>query len=61
MIDIFARRVDGKLICEPKKTRGMTKGEYLRALSMCNELNQKPETTAEPKKQKTCMQISLPF
>lgn len=33
MIDIFARWVDGKLVCEPKKRRGMTK-ESICALSM---------------------------
>lgn len=39
MIDIFARWVDGKLVCEPKKRRGMTKGEYLRAVYASAKLN----------------------
>ena len=40
MIDIFARWVDGRLVCEPKKRRGMSKGEYLRALHACQEMNE---------------------
>jgi len=39
MIDIFAKWKDGKLVCVPKKRRGMTKGEYLRALAACESLN----------------------
>jgi len=39
MIDIFAQYIDGILVCTPKKRRGMTKGEYLRALSACEGLN----------------------
>lgn len=39
MIDIFARWVDGILVCEPKKRKGMSKGEYLRALHTCEDLN----------------------
>ena len=39
MIDIFARYIDGILVCEPMKRRGMTKGEYLRALEASNKLN----------------------
>jgi len=40
MIDIFAKWKDGKLVCVPKKRRGMTKGEYLRALAACERLNE---------------------
>lgn len=43
MIDIFARWVDGKLVCEPKKRRGMTKGEYLRAVYACEQMNKQDE------------------
>ena len=39
MIDIIAKWVDGKLLCGPKKRRGMTKGEYLRAVHVCQEFN----------------------
>ena len=39
MIDIIAKWVDGKLLCGPKKRRGMTKGEYLRAVHVCREFN----------------------
>jgi len=60
MIDIFARYIDGKIVCEPMKRRGMTRGEYLRALSRCNELNGKKEI-AEPKKESNEEQMSLPF
>ena len=40
MIDIFARYIDGILVCEPMKRRGMTKGEYLRAVAACARLNE---------------------
>ena len=43
MIDIFARWADGKLVCEPKKRRGMTKGEYLRAVYACEQMNKQDE------------------
>jgi len=61
MIDIFARYIDNKIVFEPRKRRGMTKGEYLRAVSACNRLNGKKETTADPKTQKKSVQIDLPF
>ena len=39
MIDIFAKWIDGKIVCVPKKKRGMSKGEYIRAASAALELN----------------------
>ena len=39
MIDIFAKWKDGDLVCVPKKRRGMSKGEYLRALHICQQFN----------------------
>ena len=40
MIDIFARYIDGDFVFEPMKRRGMTKGQYLRALEACKRLNE---------------------
>ncbi len=40
MIDIFARYIDGQFVFEPMKRRGMTKGQYLRALAACERLNE---------------------
>lgn len=40
MIDIFARYIDGDFVFEPMKRRGMSKGEYLRALAACERLNE---------------------
>jgi len=40
MIDIFARYIDGDFVFEPMKRRGMTKGQYLRALEACRRLNE---------------------
>ena len=40
MIDIFARYIDGDFVFEPMKRRGMTKGEYLRAVAACARLNE---------------------
>ena len=40
MIDIFARYIDGQFVFEPMKRRGMTKGEYLRAVAACERLNE---------------------
>ena len=40
MIDIFARYIDGQFVFEPMKRRGMTKGQYLRALEACRRLNE---------------------
>jgi hypothetical protein len=39
MIDIFAKYIDGQFVFTPKKRRGMSKGEYLRALAACERLN----------------------
>ena len=39
MIDIFARYIDGDFVFEPMKRRGMSKGEYLRAVAACQRLN----------------------
>ncbi len=39
MIDIFAKWKDGDLVCVPKKRRGMSKGEYLRAAHVCLRFN----------------------
>jgi len=40
MIDIFARYIDGEFVFEPMKRRGMSKGEYLRAVAACRRLNE---------------------
>ena len=40
MIDIFARYIDGDFVFEPMKRRGMSKGEYLRAVAACERLNE---------------------
>ena len=40
MIDIFAKWKDGDLVCVPKKRRGMSKGEYLRAAYVCLRFNE---------------------
>ena len=40
MIDIFARYIDGDFVFEPMKRRGMSKGEYLRAVEACRRLNE---------------------
>ena len=40
MIDIFARYIDGDFVFEPMKRRGMSKGEYLRAVAACRRLNE---------------------
>lgn len=40
MIDIFARYIDGQFVFEPMKRRGMSKGEYLRAVAACARLNE---------------------
>ena len=40
MIDIFARYIDGDFVFEPMKRRGMSKGEYLRAVAACKRLNE---------------------
>ena len=40
MIDIFARYIDGEFVFEPMKRRGMSKGEYLRAVAACQRLNE---------------------
>jgi len=40
MIDIFAKWKDGDLVCVPKKRRGMSKGEYLRAAHVCLRFNE---------------------
>lgn len=40
MIDIFARYIDGDFVFEPKRRRGMSKGEYLRAVAACQRLNE---------------------
>ena len=40
MIDIFAKWKDGDLVCVPKKRRGMSKGEYLRAAQVCLQFNE---------------------
>ena len=40
MIDILARYIDGEFVFTPKKRRGMSKGEYLRALAACERLNE---------------------
>ena len=40
MIDIFARYINGQFVFEPIKRRGMTKGEYLRAVAACERLNE---------------------
>ena len=40
MIDIFARYIDGEFVFEPMKRRGMSKGEYLRAVAACKRLNE---------------------
>lgn len=40
MIDIFARYIDGEFVFEPMKRRGMSKGEYLRAVAACERLNE---------------------
>ena len=40
MIDIFARYIDGDFVFEPMKRRGMSKGEYLRAVEACKRLNE---------------------
>ncbi len=40
MIDIFARYIDNKIVFEPRKRRGMSKGEHLRAVSACQRLNE---------------------
>ena len=40
MIDIFARYIDGDFVFEPMKRRGMSKGEYLRAVAACARLNE---------------------
>lgn len=40
MIDIFAKYIDGQFVFTPKKRRGMSKGEYLRALAACERLNE---------------------
>ena len=40
MIDIFARYIDGEFVFEPMKRRGMSKGEYLRAVEACRRLNE---------------------
>ena len=39
MIDIFAKYIDGEFVFEPMKRRGMTKGQYLRAVAACERLN----------------------
>ena len=39
MIDIFAKWKDGDLVCVPKKRRGMSKGEYLKAAYVCLRFN----------------------
>ncbi len=39
MIDIFARYIEGEFVFEPMKRRGMSKGEYLRAVAACQRLN----------------------
>ena len=40
MIDIFARYIDGEFVFEPMNRRGMSKGEYLRAVAACRRLNE---------------------
>ena len=40
MIDIFARYIDGEFVFEPMRRRGMSKGEYLRAVAACRRLNE---------------------
>ena len=40
MIDIFARYINGEFVFEPMKRRGMSKGEYLRAVAACQRLNE---------------------
>jgi hypothetical protein len=49
VIDIFAKWIDGKIVCVPRKKRGMSKGEYLRTLHACEELN-----NAEKEKGRGC-------
>ena len=39
MIDIFAKWKDGNLVCVPKKRRGMSRAEYLRAAQVCLRFN----------------------
>ena len=40
MIDIFAKWKDGELVCVPKKRRGMSRAEYLRAAQVCLRFNE---------------------
>ena len=53
MIDIFAKWIDGKIVCVPKKRRGMSKGEYIRAASAALELNAASYPTL------SCRELSL--